>query len=105
VFYLILITVIQSIVGSFISSRKFRYFHETGIAILLGIALSAVSYFGFEYTVSLNSEVFTFAFLPCIVFSEGFSMKKRHFFKNFKYIFTYGFLGTILNFLIIMAFL
>ncbi|KAL4507176.1 hypothetical protein ABPG72_001969 [Tetrahymena utriculariae] len=97
-FYLVMILVIQSIIGSYFSSKKFRYFHETGVAIVLGMICSAVAYFGFNYQSSLSKQVFIYVFLPAIIFSEGYMMKKRHFFKNMSYILTYGLLGTIITF-------
>ncbi|KAL4460367.1 hypothetical protein ABPG74_000118 [Tetrahymena malaccensis] len=98
-FYLVMILVVQSIIGSYFSSKKIRYFHETGVAIVLGMIVSAVAYFGFNYQSSLSKSVFIYVFLPAIIFSEGFMMKKRHFFKNMSYILTYGLLGTVITFI------
>ncbi|KAL4441140.1 hypothetical protein ABPG74_002090 [Tetrahymena malaccensis] len=91
------ILVIQSGVGSFFAHKKIRMFHESGVAILLGMILSAICKFCFDYSLKLNKQVFLYGFLPIIVFAEGFSLKKRHFFKNMMPIILYGLLGTIIT--------
>ncbi|EAS05781.2 transporter/monovalent cation:proton antiporter-1 (CPA1) family protein (macronuclear) [Tetrahymena thermophila SB210] len=97
-FFIVLIIVIQSIIGSYFSFKNFKYFHQTGVAILLGILVSAITYYGLDYQVKLEKKIFVYVFLPAIVFSEGYSLKKKIFFNNMTYILIYGFLGTIITF-------
>ncbi|KAL4472439.1 hypothetical protein ABPG74_018388 [Tetrahymena malaccensis] len=97
-FFIVLIIVVQSIIGSYFSYKNFKYFHQTGVAILLGILVSAITYYGLDYQVKLEKKIFVYVFLPAIVFSEGYSLKKKIFFNNMTYILIYGFLGTIITF-------
>ncbi|KAL4472441.1 hypothetical protein ABPG74_018390 [Tetrahymena malaccensis] len=97
-FLVVLIIIIQSIIGSYFSQKNFRYFHETGVAIALGMIVSAIAYYGLDYQVKLEKRMFVYIFLPAIVFAEGYSLKKKIFFHNMTYIFIYGFLGTIITF-------
>ncbi|KAL4499820.1 hypothetical protein ABPG72_015169 [Tetrahymena utriculariae] len=97
-FLVVLIIIIQSIIGSYFSQKNFRYFHETGVAIVLGMVVSGIAYYGLDYQVKLEKRMFVYIFLPAIVFAEGYSLKKKIFFHNMTYIFIYGFLGTIITF-------
>jgi sodium/hydrogen exchanger-like protein 6/7/sodium/hydrogen exchanger 8 len=38
--------------------------------------------------------------LPVIIFSGGYNLKKKRFLQNFKYIVMFGFMSTLLNFLL-----
>ncbi|KAL4472440.1 hypothetical protein ABPG74_018389 [Tetrahymena malaccensis] len=97
-FLIVLIIIIQSIVGSYFSQKNIKYFHQTGISLVLGIAASAFAYYCFDYQAQLQQESFIYIFLPAIIFSEGYSLKKKLFFKNMSYILIYGFLGTLVTF-------
>ncbi|EAS05784.2 transporter/monovalent cation:proton antiporter-1 (CPA1) family protein (macronuclear) [Tetrahymena thermophila SB210] len=97
-FLVVLIIIIQSIIGSYFSSKNVRYFHETGIAIVLGMSVSIFAYYVLDYQVKLEKQMFVYIFLPAIVFAEGYSLKKKIFFHNMTYILIYGFLGTIITF-------
>ncbi|EAS05789.2 transporter/monovalent cation:proton antiporter-1 (CPA1) family protein (macronuclear) [Tetrahymena thermophila SB210] len=97
-FLVVLIIIIQSILGSYFSQKNVRYFHETGIAIVLGMVVSIFAYYALDYQVKLEKRIFVYIFLPAIVFAEGYSLKKKIFFNNMTYILIYGFLGTIITF-------
>lgn len=64
--------------------------HESGIAIILGLGISALLHFGFDIHYNFDIEGFLFVFLPPILFTEGFSIRKGKFFKNFLHILLYG---------------
>ncbi|XP_060597483.1 sodium/hydrogen exchanger 6-like, partial [Ruditapes philippinarum] len=50
-----------------------------------------------EKTVTFDPEIFFNVFLPVIIFEAGYSMKRRHFFKNFGAIVMYAFIGTTVS--------
>ncbi|EAS05788.2 transporter/monovalent cation:proton antiporter-1 (CPA1) family protein (macronuclear) [Tetrahymena thermophila SB210] len=102
-FLVVLIIIIQSIIGSYFSQKNFRYFHEIGIAIVLGMIVSAFAYYALDYQVKLEKKMFIYVFLPAIVFAEGYSLKKKIFFHNMTYILIYGFLGTIITFIFLVV--
>ena len=49
-------------------------------------------------TVNFSEEIFFYGLLPPMIFAGGYNLKKEDFEKNFKYIFLFGFLGTIVSF-------
>ena len=52
-------------------------------------------------TLSFDQQIFFTFILPPIIFSAGYNLKRKSFFKYFNYIFIFGFLGTIVNFLVV----
>ena len=53
---------------------------------------------------TFSNEFFFFVLLPIIVFNEGYSMNKHHFFKNFFYVILYGIIATFFNFIYMALF-
>lgn len=130
---------------------KFKYIHETGLAIIYGTIFGLIIRYGFDHpdkkVISLTTnnlsvhdipefiylsvanrtkEVFVYAFknpklktehvsqefeekatfdpeiffnvlLPPIIFHAGYSMKRRHFFKNFGAILAFALIGTLIS--------
>ncbi|XP_077596140.1 sodium/hydrogen exchanger 6-like isoform X2 [Stigmatopora nigra] len=133
--------------------RRFRFLHETGLAMIYGLLVGLILRFGvhvppsmsdvvqgcavnaspatllvnvsgrfYEYTlkgevsrgkgrqvqddemlrkVTFDPEVFFNILLPPIIFHAGYSLKRRHFFRNIGSILAYAFMGTVISCFII----
>lgn len=133
--------------------RRFRFLHETGLAMIYGVLVGVVLRYGihvprdisnvtlschvnaspatllvnvsgkfYEYTlkgqinanevedvqdnemlrkVTFDPEVFFNILLPPIIFHAGYSLKRRHFFRNMGSILAYAFMGTVVSCFII----
>ncbi|KAJ8351261.1 hypothetical protein SKAU_G00227370 [Synaphobranchus kaupii] len=133
--------------------RRFRFLHETGLAMIYGLLVGVVLRYGihvprdisnvtlschvnaspptllvnvsgkfYEYTltgeisanevsdvqdnemlrkVTFDPEVFFNILLPPIIFHAGYSLKRRHFFRNMGSILAYAFVGTVISCFII----
>ncbi|XP_074529859.1 sodium/hydrogen exchanger 6a [Halichoeres trimaculatus] len=129
--------------------RRFRFLHETGLAMIYGLLVGVVLRYGihvprdmgnmtlschvnsspatllvnvhgkfYEYTlkgeiganevndvqdnemlrkVTFDPEVFFNILLPPIIFHAGYSLKRRHFFRNMGSILAFAFLGTVIS--------
>ena len=49
---------------------------------------------------SLDPDTFFFILLPVIIFAGAYNLKKKKFLHNFKYIILFGFISTLLNYII-----
>jgi NhaP-type Na+/H+ or K+/H+ antiporter len=77
--------------------------HESGMVMLLGIAITLTFKFfipSLDFTTSLafSDKIFFTFVLPLIIFGAGYNLKKRQFFKYFTYIFLLGVVGTLIAF-------
>ncbi|XP_025079099.1 sodium/hydrogen exchanger 9-like isoform X7 [Pomacea canaliculata] len=54
-----------------------------------------------ERTVTFDPEIFFNVMLPVIIFEAGYSMKRRHFFRNLGAIMTYALIGTTISCLVV----
>ncbi|XP_029020196.1 sodium/hydrogen exchanger 6a [Betta splendens] len=129
--------------------RRFRFLHETGLAMIYGLIVGVVLRYGihvprdvsnvtlschvnaspatilvnvsgkfYEYAlkgeisgnevnevqdnemlrkVTFDPEVFFNILLPPIIFHAGYSLKRRHFFRNMGSILAFAFLGTVIS--------
>ncbi|XP_051973392.1 sodium/hydrogen exchanger 6-like [Xyrauchen texanus] len=132
--------------------RRFRFLHETGLAMIYGLFVGVILRFGvhspqdlndvtlscavngspttllvnvsgrfYEYSlkgevrdskghdvpnaemlrkVTFDPEVFFNILLPPIIFHAGYSLKRRHFFRNLGSILSYAFVGTMTSCLV-----
>ena len=76
--------------------------HETGGAILLGVAVGGLvsQISGVEWLNSFtqfDTEIFFLFFLPPIIFESGYNMNHRFFFKNILSLSMYAFVGTLIS--------
>ena len=95
------------LIGTYMESKHWRFGHETGVIILVGIIFSSSLYFAYGEALPIKySEHFLFDYaLPLILFSEGYNMKRRRFFKNINNASLFGILGTAANWAITAGFL
>jgi len=90
------------VLGSFMEHKHAPFGHETGVALIAGLIVSAVVHYAVDehYDMSFNGDVFFYVCLPPIIFAAGFNMRRRRFFENIGYILTFGIFGTIVTFFV-----
>ena len=100
----IIILIFYTIAAPIFQKLNFHYLHESGICMIVGALLALLSkYIGnpndsLNNFVTFDDEMFFNIVLPPIIFSAGYNLKKRAFFKYFFYIVTFGIFGTIISF-------
>jgi len=98
-FGLILIFVVS---GGYMEHKKARFGNETCIALALGLIISLMLHYlpsnGQSMDISFNGDVFFYVCLPPIIFSSGFNMRRKRFFRNIGYVLLFGVLGTVIVF-------
>ena len=105
----IIILIFYTIAAPIFQKFNFHYLHESGICMIVGTLIALISKYIGNMNDSLNNfvtfddEMFFNIVLPPIIFSAGYNLKKRAFFKYFFYIITFGIFGTIISFLTVSA--
>ena len=105
----IIILIFYTIAAPIFQKFNFHYLHESGICMIVGTIIALISkYIGnmndsLHNFVTFDEEMFFNIVLPPIIFSAGYNLKKRAFFKYFFYIITFGIFGTIISFLSVSA--
>lgn len=99
----ITILLIYIVSGKVFQKIKFNLVHESGLCMLLGMFVSGIAYFFFPYANFSNSLKFDdgifFTFiLPPIIFSAGYNMHCKNFFRYFHYAIIFGIFGTFITF-------
>ena len=100
----IIILIFYTIAAPIFQKLNFHYLHESGICMIVGTIIALLSKYIGNTNDSLNNfvtfddEMFFNIVLPPIIFSAGYNLKKRAFFKYFFYIVTFGIFGTIISF-------
>ncbi|CAD8164329.1 unnamed protein product [Paramecium octaurelia] len=106
-FALMIVIVIYIVIGEYFKSIHFHLIHETSfgiiIGMLVGLLLKWMDENAYAQFFSLNATIFFYLLLPLIIFSGGYNLKKKQFLKNFKYIVSFGFLSTLINFIITLT--
>jgi NhaP-type Na+/H+ or K+/H+ antiporter len=81
--------------------------HETGVAILMGLAVSGIVWAADSKDLSngflFDPTLFFYIILPPIIFASGFNMRRKRFFENIGYIMLFGVLGTLFTFVMFSA--
>jgi len=99
----VILLVLYVIAAPVFEKVHFHYMHESGMVMLLGIAITLTFKFfipSLDFTTSLafSDKIFFTFVLPLIIFGAGYNLKKRQFFKYFTYIFLLGVVGTLIAF-------
>ena len=99
----VILLVIYVIAAPIFEKIHFHYMHESGMVMLMGIAITLTFKFfipSLDFTTSLafSDKIFFTFVLPLIIFGAGYNLKKRQFFKYFTYIFLLGVVGTLIAF-------
>ena len=100
----IIILIFYTIAAPIFQKLNFHYLHESGICMIVGTLIALLSkYIGntndtLNNFVTFDDEMFFNIVLPPIIFSAGYNLKKRAFFKYFFYIVTFGIFGTVIVF-------
>ena len=99
----VILLVLYVIAAPIFEKIHFHYMHESGVVMLLGIAITLTFKFfipslDFTTSLSFSDKIFITFVLPLIIFGEGYNLKKRQFFKYFTYIFLLGVVGTLIAF-------
>ena len=69
--FAMLMLAVYAIFASMIAEYKFKYMHESGVAIILGIIMSVIIYYTYNEHITFEIQHFLYIFLPPIVFAEG----------------------------------
>lgn len=102
-FIIFTLIVVYVIGGSFMEHKHTIFGHETSIALILGILISLIAMYAdknnhisefFEF----SGDIFFYVFLPPIVFSSGYNMRRKRFFENIGYVMLFGVIGTLICF-------
>lgn len=75
--------------------------HESSVACIAGLILGGLIKLFTGEAVKFDNTLFFYLVLPPIIFSAGFGLKRKKFFRYIGMIALFGIAGTILNFLLI----
>lgn len=81
---------------TFKHQRQLAIGHSTAVVILMGFLLSYFFDAQAQTKLIFSDSMFFYIFLPSLLFTIGFSMQHRHFFRNFKRILMFGVVGTFI---------
>ena len=100
----VILLVFYVIAAPIFEKVHFHYMHESGMVMILGLAITVLFRFlipslDFSKSLIFNDKIFFTFVLPLIIFGAGYNLKKRQFFKYFTYIFLLGVVGTLIAFL------
>ena len=104
VIYIVLLTIMVVYVttGTWMERRKCGFGHETGVVIILGIAIGAILFLFDEDISTEFSPTVLFDFgLPFILYAAGYNMRRRRFFDDINNITMFGVLSTVVCFIIL----
>ena len=88
------------VIGSYMEKKEVSFGHETGVALVIGLIISALAHYFLKFDITFDGDVFFYVCLPPIIFAAGFNMRRRRFFENIGYVLTFGIFGTIITFFV-----
>lgn len=80
------------------------FLSDSVVAICLGMVAALILKACNKGVIEFNKDIFWYCVLPPIILAQGYTLRKRNFFRLFSAIFLFGVLGTFLNFLSISYF-
>ncbi len=90
------------VAGTWMERRKCAFGHETGVVILLGIAIGAIlELCGDEISTEFNPAVLFDFGLPFILYAAGYNLRRRRFFDDINNITMFGVLSTVVCFILL----
>lgn len=99
---IMVIIILYMFIGAALEHAHSKIGHESGIIILIGIAVSFIAshegHEDFSKMMTFDPNFFFYFCLPPIVFAAGYNMKRKKFFENFTNILMFGLFGTLLQF-------
>ena len=104
----IILVLVYIISAPIFIKKKFYLLHQSGLCMLLGMLISLITHFitpfeNYQKSLEFNDNAFFTFILPPIIFSAGYNIRVRSFFKYFHYSVFFGIFGTFLTFLIIFG--
>lgn len=68
---------------------------------MLGIFVGAIIKYFVGTPITFDESSLFYFILPPIIFSAGFTFKRKNFINNFSYIYMFGVFGTFISFLVL----
>ena len=102
--FMIVLMMVYLLFHVVIEKKRWMFGHESGIVLILGMAVSYIYYSadGDEFTkfVEFDDNIFFYFCLPPILFAAGYNMRRDTFFKNIGYAILFGVIGALIAFFI-----
>ena len=99
---LLLLMLIYVTAGTWMERRKCVFGHETGIVIILGIAVGGIlKATEKDISTGFNPTVLFDFGLPFILYAAGYNMRRRRFFDDINNITMFGVLSTVVCFVVL----
>lgn len=102
-----MILILYLTIGSYMELKMFKWGHETGVIILIGIIIGLIYHLihqGEDHVLEWKNDLFFDLLLPLIIFTTGYNIRRKKFFGNIANISKFGILGTILTFVFLSSF-
>lgn len=93
--------IVYIVIAEIIEIKRIDFIHESGVAIFLGIFAGLIIKYGVGQTITFDESSLFYFILPPIIFSAGYTLKRKNFIANFSYIFMFGLFGTLISMLVL----